>query len=133
MAANLNYYTSEEAFDFNFIRMPTALFDDPDFYNLSDGARILYSFLYDRMSLSAKNGWWDEDDHVYIIYTIAEVMNRVHWAKEKACRIMSELEEYGLIERNRPNRISAYRIYVKKISSNTRFENRTSRGSKIEP
>lgn len=38
------------------------------FKNLSTDAQLLYGLLLDRMGLSAKNGWYDEESRVYIYY-----------------------------------------------------------------
>jgi hypothetical protein len=38
------------------------------FKNLSTDAQLLYGLLLDRMGLSAKNGWHDEQNRVYIYY-----------------------------------------------------------------
>ena len=35
--------------------------------------------LLDRMSLSIKNKWLDEENKVYIIYTIEEIMEVLNW------------------------------------------------------
>ena len=58
---------------FSYFRIPKALFQDHRFRQLSTDARTLYGILLDRMSLSAKNGWLDEQGRVYIIYTVREV------------------------------------------------------------
>ena len=47
--------------------MPKILFRDIKFKNLSTDAKTLYGILLDRMGLSVKNGWLDEQGRVYII------------------------------------------------------------------
>ena len=53
---------------FSFYRIPKALFQDSRFQQLSTDAKTLYGILLDRMSLSVKNGWLDEQNRVFIIY-----------------------------------------------------------------
>ena len=54
---------------------------------------MLYGILLDRMSLSRKNGWLDDDDRVYIIFTLDEVMSSIGCAVQKAAKLLSELDE----------------------------------------
>ena len=70
-----NCYTSTDKPEnfFSFYRIPKALFQEPRFQNLSTDAKTLYGILLDRMSLSAKNGWLDEQGRVFIIFTIEDV------------------------------------------------------------
>ena len=86
---------------FSFYRIPKALFQEPRFQNLSTDAKTLYGILLDRMSLSAKNGWLDEQGRVFIIFTIEDVKRALCCADSKATKLLRELEEFGLIERKR--------------------------------
>ena len=69
----LDYFYGQAGELFSFYRIPKALFQEPRFQNLSTDAKTLYGILLDRMSLSAKNGWLDEQGRVFIIFTIQEV------------------------------------------------------------
>ena len=40
---------------------------------ISHTARVLYSLLLDRSTLSKKNGWQDSEGRIYIVYPIAEI------------------------------------------------------------
>ena len=64
------------------------------FRQLSTDARTLYGILLDRMSLSVKNGWLDEQGRVYIIYTGREVQESLCCAEHKAVKLFRELEEH---------------------------------------
>ena len=55
---------------------------------------MLYSVFLDRMSLSMKNGWFDEENRVYIIYQISEIQADLGFSKRKAMDYLSELEEF---------------------------------------
>ena len=68
---------------------------------MSTDAKTLYGILLDRMSLSAKNGWLDEQGRVFIIFTIEDVKRALCCADNKATKLLRELEEFGLIERKR--------------------------------
>ena len=45
------------------------------------------------MSLSLKNHWLDEQNRVYIIFTLEEIMESLNCANQKATRLMVELEK----------------------------------------
>ena len=47
---------------FSYFRVPKILFRDIRFKDLSTDAKTLYGILLDRMGLSVKNGWLDEQD-----------------------------------------------------------------------
>ena len=63
----LDYFYGQVGELFSFYRIPKALFLESRFQNLSTDAKTLYGILLDRMSLSAKNGWLDEQGRVFII------------------------------------------------------------------
>ncbi len=69
----LDFYRGGEPDDFRFIRIPRQLMTDPRFRRLTSEAKLLYSLLLDRMSLSAKNGWWDEQHRVFVYFTVKEI------------------------------------------------------------
>ena len=73
----LDYFYGAQADQFAFYRIPKALFTDERFKSISAEAKILYGILLDRMSLSRKNGWLDEQGRVFIIFTLEEVMEAI--------------------------------------------------------
>ena len=58
---NFDYYYGIEAEQFSFYRVPRLLIKDERFKGLSSDAKLLYGLMLDRMSLSMKNGWLDDD------------------------------------------------------------------------
>ena len=44
-------------------------------------ASLLYGLMLDRMSLSMKNGWFDEENRAYIIYTVENMMEDLGCSK----------------------------------------------------
>ena len=113
----LDYFYGQSGELFSYFRIPKALFQDHRFRQLSTDARTLYGILLDRMSLSAKNGWLDEQGRVYIIYTVREVQESLCCAEHKAVKLFRELEDMDLIERKRRGLGKPSLIYVKDFSS----------------
>ena len=82
----LDYFYGQTGELFSFYRIPKALFQEQRFQSLSTDAKTLYGILLDRMSLSAKNGWLDEQNRVFIIFTIEDVKRSLCCADNKATK-----------------------------------------------
>ena len=92
MNYQMDYFYGHEANQFTFFRIPKLLFSDERFIGLTSDAKLLYALLLDRMSLSLKNGWVDDENRVYIYYTVKEVMEELNIAREKCSKIFAELD-----------------------------------------
>ena len=110
---NFEYYYGTQADQFSFIRIPRILLLDEAFSALSLSAKVLYSVLLDRMGLSMKNKWLDEENKVYIIYQITEIQSDLGFSKKKAMDYLTELEKIGLIEKKKRGFGLPNIIYVK--------------------
>ena len=64
---NFDYYYGIEAEQFSFYRVPRLLIKDERFKGLSSDAKLLYGLMLDRMSLSMKNGWLDDENSTLFI------------------------------------------------------------------
>ena len=124
----LDYFYGQSGELFSYFRIPKALFQDCRFRQLSTDVRTLYGILLDRMGLSVKNGWLDEQGRVYIIFPVQEVMDALGCADNKATKLFRELEKFGLIERKRRGLGKPNLIYVKNFAD-PRFRNREKNGS----
>ena len=109
-----DYFYGPQAEQFAFYRIPKALFTDPAFRSISTDAKALYGLLLDRMNLSARNDWLDEQGRVYIVFTVEEIMESLACGNKKAVGLLRELEVgAGLIERRRQGLGKPNLIYVK--------------------
>ena len=109
-----DYFYGPQAEQFAFYRIPKALFTDPAFRSISTDAKALYGLLLDRMNLSARNDWLDEQGRVYIVFTVEEIMESLACGNKKAVGLLRELEvEASLIERRRQGLGKPNLIYVK--------------------
>ena len=84
----LDYFYGSEADQFSFYRLPKILFTDARFSKLSAEAKILYGLMLDRMSLSIKNGWIDEENHVYIYFKLEDALDMLNIGKDKEVKLV---------------------------------------------
>ena len=109
-----DYFYGPEGEQFSFIRVPKIFFENEAYRSMSAEAKILYGFLLDRVSVSLKNGWKDDQNRIFIICTIEEIMEKLGCGNKKAIQLLSELEDkIGLIERKRQGLGKPNLIYVK--------------------
>ena len=110
------YYYGDESEQFSFFKIPKLLITHELFRNLSNDAKILYGLLLDRMSLSQKNKWYDEENRAYIVCSIEEITELLNCSRNKAIKSLQELDTekgIGLIEKRRMGQGNNTIIYVK--------------------
>lgn len=111
-----DYFYYEQADQYSFFRIPKILVQNPRFKELSDSAKLLYGLMLDRMDLSRKNNWIDEEGKVFIVYTVEDIMEQLNCGRGKAVKLIAELDSdqgVGLIEKRRVGFGSPNMIYVK--------------------
>lgn len=111
-----DYFYGSQSEQFSFFRLPKALIRDERFRKISSDAKILYGIMLDRMSLSRENKWFDDENRVYIIFTLNDVMKELECCKRKASTLMAELDEksgIGLIEKRKQGLGKPDLIYLK--------------------
>ena len=72
----LDYFYGTEVEQYTFYRIPKVLFTDPGFRRMTADAKILYGLMLDRMGLSIRNGWLDEQNRVFIYFTLEEASHK---------------------------------------------------------
>ena len=72
---DFGYFHEEESEQFAFYRIPQVLFKDEKFAKLSTDAKVLYGLFLNRVSLSKKNHWIDDEGRVYVYYTRVCIMS----------------------------------------------------------
>ena len=113
MRMKFDYFYDEQSESYSFYRIPKLLFTDEMFESLTVEARVLYGLLLDRISLSRQHGWIDEMGRVYVFYTIEQIKAALRCGNTKACRLLKELDSFGLIERKKQGLCRPSIIYVK--------------------
>ena len=112
------FYGLDDAEQYSFYRIPKRLITGDEFQETSTEAKLLYGLMLDRLQLSIRNQWLDSLNRVYIIYTVEDIMADLHCGNQKACKLLSELEnKTGLIKRKRQGLGKPSLIYVLKFST----------------
>ncbi|WP_235808638.1 replication initiator protein A [Megasphaera hutchinsoni] len=121
-----DYFYNRDGDRFSYYMLPKIIVTDERFKNLSSDAKILYSCLLERTSLSFRNKWLYEENRVYIIFTVEEIMETLGSSNKTAVKILNELDStsggIGLIERKKRGLGKPNIIYVKDFMSVFRSE-----------
>ncbi len=114
------YFYGDESQQFQYFRIPRLLITSPRFKNLSVEAKLLYGMMLDRMSLSVKNEWYDEDGRVYIYFTVEEICEDMNCGRDKAMKLLGELDAckgIGLVDRVKQGQGKPTKLYVKRFTT----------------
>lgn len=111
---NRNFVTCKNEYSYRYMAIPTELFDNPKYENLSALAKLLYSALLQRTSLSLQNHWVDTLGRAYIFFSRQEASKFLHCGDKTATKTFRELRDADLIEEHRQQGLKAANmIYVK--------------------
>ncbi|MEB7367584.1 replication initiator protein A [Staphylococcus borealis] len=106
----------------NFYMLHKALFVNEKYKKLSDSAKVTYAILNDRVSLSIKNNWVDENGDIYFIFTNESLQNILDKSKNTITKIKKELQEVGLLEQIRTGFNKPNKLYLHDIETNISVE-----------
>ena len=81
--------------------------------DLSHTAKLLYTLLLDRATLSQKNNWMDERGFVYVIFPLSSLSDALRCSTMSIKRALRSLEDADLIERRRGHIAVPNNIFVK--------------------
>lgn len=109
------YYYANEAEQFVFYRIPRVLFTGHRYKSMSTDAKVLYGLLLDRVGLSVKNNWIDEQGRVYIIFPRKDAQELLNYGNQKVAKLFKELVKYDLTEEKTQGLNLPNIIYVKKF------------------
>ena len=135
MSVQFEYFYGNQAEQFAFYRIPKLLITSPEFKRVSDSAKLLYGLMLDRMSLSIKNGWLDDENRAFIYFTTNDVMEQMCCGTEKATKLLAELDVekgIGLIERKKQGQGKPAIVYLKKFYVDDNGNDRNARLSETE-
>lgn len=117
------FYTVNDKNREEFYKIPKDLFILKRYANLSNEARMLYGILKDRLDLSTRNNWIDEDGYIYFNYSRQAIADILMVSLNTAKRRFKELRDVGLLIEKNSEKGQSLRLYLCKIISNNEEEN----------
>ena len=112
----IDYYKINETLSNKYYQIPQELFENSLYKdNLNSNSKILYAFLLDRLSLSQKNHWIDDERNIYRIFTREEVQEKLNLSDKTATKAFKQLNDVGLVQEKRQGLGKPNLIYVGKI------------------
>ena len=112
----IEYYKINETLEHKYYQIPQELFTNPYYKdNLSLESKVLYAFLLDRLTLSIKNNWYDEENNIYLIFTREEVQNKLNLSSKTVIKAFKQLTEIKLVKEKRQGLGKPNLIFVGKI------------------
>ena len=121
-----DYFHNMEGLRFSHYQIPKMLFTDERIKDISNIAKMAYSFLLDRTALSYKNDWRDKNGRVYVLFPQKELQELLGCSIRTVKSALSELDinnGVGLIDRTRQGQNSPDMIYVLDFGTNLKYQN----------
>jgi hypothetical protein len=113
-------YKAHECFEHLYYQIPMELFFNKNYRDkLNSDSKILYGFLLNRLTLSAKNNWIDEIGNVFLIFTRKEVQTILNLSDKTATKAFKQLNECKLIHEHLVKIDEEANMNVKKLNKRT--------------
>ncbi len=109
----LDYCYGDELKIESFCRLPRILLTSELYRKLALEVKYLYCLMLDRVSLSMRNGWRDEDGRVFIYFTLNDAQDLLNVGKNKAVKLFNQLETLGFIRRRKQGQGKPARVFVR--------------------
>ena len=109
-------YKVNEYLENTFYQVPKELFTNPYYKKLNSDSILLYALLLDRLSVSRKNEWIDEDGNVFLLFARKEVEKKLKLSDKTVTKAFKQLAEHKLIYEKRLGFRKKNIIYVGKIN-----------------
>ena len=98
-----------------FYQLPKVFFTNPKYTKLSNDAKITWSILRDRLDLSIRNNWIDENGDIFFIYTNEKLKSILNISSpNKLSKIKKELTQADLFNQIRVGLNKPNKLYIKK-------------------
>ena len=113
---NIELYKANEVLENKYYQIPQELFFNERYKDkLNSDSKILYAFLLDRLTLSIKNKWINENGEVYLIFTRQEVQEKLNLSDKTVSKAFRQLTDTQLIYEKRQGLGKPNLLFVGKI------------------
>ncbi|MDW4036349.1 replication protein [Staphylococcus saprophyticus] len=118
-----------------FYQLPKVFFTNEKYMQLSNDAKIAYALLKDRLELSIKNNWFDENGDIFFIFTNEKLKNILNCHDGKLTKIKKELSNADLLEQVRCGQGKPNKLYLKNpaITKEDVYEIKKQEETSVEP
>ena len=97
-----------------FYRLPKVFFTNCRYKKMSNDAKIAYALLQDRLELSIKNDWFDEEGSIFFLYGNEQLGEILNCSKPTVIKIKKELQKCELLSEKRMGLSKSNRLYLLK-------------------
>lgn len=107
----MSKYNVVDRAKFTFYQIPKLLIHGEKYRSkITHSEIIAYSILMDRLNVSIKNNWIDDNGDIYFVYSNEELMEILSLSKTTTIKVKKKLKEIGLFDEERTGR--ANRLYL---------------------
>ncbi|WP_394189561.1 replication initiator protein A [Paenisporosarcina quisquiliarum] len=97
-----------------FYRLPKIFFTSEQYKKMSNDAKIAFALLQDRLELSIRNQWFDEEGYIYFLFGNEQLSEILNCSKPTVIKIKKELQKADLLEEKRMGLSQSNRLYLLK-------------------
>ncbi|MBU0906228.1 MAG: replication initiator protein A, partial [Firmicutes bacterium] len=97
-----------------FYRLPKIFFTSDLYKKMSNDAKIAFALLQDRLELSIRNQWFDEEGYIYFLFGNEQLSEILNCSKPTVIKIKKELQKAELLEEKRMGLSQSNRLYLLK-------------------
>ena len=97
-----------------FYRLPKIFFTSEQYKKMSNDAKIAFALLQDRLELSIRNQWFDEEGYIYFLFGNEQLSEILNCSKPTVIKIKKELQKAELLEEKRMGLSQSNRLYLLK-------------------
>ena len=95
--------------------LPKSLFENSEFDGLSLTSKVAYAVLKDRLELSLKNGWHEDNGDVFFLFKQEELADVIGISARTVVTCIKELKKFGLIDVKRQGLKKPNKLYINKL------------------
>ena len=97
-----------------FYRLPKVFFSNDLYRKMSNDAKIAYALLQDRLELSIKNDWFDEEGRIFFLFGNEQLGEILNCSKPTVIKIKKELQKCDLLMEKRMGLSKSNRLFLLK-------------------
>ena len=102
-----------------YYQLAKGLFTNPIYKAISPAAKVVYAILKDRMEISRKNGWHDDNGDVFLLFNQDKLAEYLGVTTRSVRLYFQELKDVGLIESVRQGLGKPNKLYIQKCKKCT--------------